>query len=322
MFRDDKYVAYSLDSHIALFQQFYSQHQPLFIIKLNHLAKFLTSDDFAIVNRFIDIVLALPLPSKDYLIKKDRIYNAHELKRLKQEILFMQNQQYYYHKYRLQGFEKLEVNVFKYHLGLKNLDSYHLAKLKDQIFIDVGAFWGDSALILQQYQPRQIYAFEPNSVNYQLLLKTIANNKLTAKVIPQQTALGNTITKQDLFYISKHQNHGASLMFKPFKGYTEEVEVNTLDSICLNWSAIALLKLDTEGMNLAVLRGAQQLIAHHKPLISCAIYHNPQELFEIIPYLYSMNPNYVFKIQVLSYKSPLRELNLIAIDKSNLDHDN
>lgn len=45
------------------------------------------------------------------------------------------------------------------------------------------------------------------------------------------------------------------------------VRVDTLDRICAGLSAVSLLKIDVEGFELDVLRGATQVISRHRPMI-------------------------------------------------------
>lgn len=50
--------------------------------------------------------------------------------------------------------------VFFYHHGLKLLPSSVLTYIKNKIFIDCGAFHGDSCLIMNEYSPAHVYALE------------------------------------------------------------------------------------------------------------------------------------------------------------------
>ena len=45
--------------------------------------------------------------------------------------------------------------------------------LRGRAALDVGAFIGDSALVLRHYTDGPIYCFEPQSDNYQLLQRTL-----------------------------------------------------------------------------------------------------------------------------------------------------
>lgn len=77
-------------------------------------------------------------------------------------------------KYRLDSEIYLETPVFKFHCGVLLLPPEVQNHIKDKDIIDGGAFWGDSALVLQEYSPKSIHAFEPMPTNFKQLceLKT------------------------------------------------------------------------------------------------------------------------------------------------------
>jgi len=224
---------------------------------------------------------------------------------------FLKNETWQNYRIIFVGEEKLEINVFKYHCGLKFLPKYITDKIKNTIFIDAGAFWGDSSLIFLKYLPNKIISFEPNSNNYKLLCNTIANNNLQDICICENIGLFYKNVYKKMNYISNKQNHGASLIFKPYKAKVEDVKLIALDNYS-NTKNIGFIKIDAEGMGLQVLYGAKNIIKQYKPVISCAIYHHPIELFHVKLYLEKLNPSYTFKIVNLNNNFILKELTLLA----------
>jgi len=186
-----------------------------------------------------------------------------------------------------------------------------LYKLKNKVFIDGGAFWGDSMLMLQKYSPLKTICFEPNSVNFAKLQNVAASNNINVEISP--LGLSNIKETLKMNYISNKQNHGASLVFSPYKAKTETISTTSLDAYLLpTVGEIGLIKLDVEGVGLNAIKGAASTIESFAPIISCAVYHNPEEIFEIVPQLAKYNNNYKFSILPLSQGFILKELTLLA----------
>lgn len=310
-----KYIDYGFDGYIKTFQNIKQENDIKWDEDLYNLKKNLTPKSIKSIDRFLEIVTKVPLPSKDFLIKKDILFNNEELKAIKLENKFYHKCKKYYKEYNLQGFEKLEINVFKHHCGLKLLPKDELHKLNGTTFIDGGAFFGDSALVLNRYyNPKEVFCIEPNGVNFSNLVTTIKNNTLEKKIHSINVGLSNNVSHETLNYISNVQNHGASFIFKPKKNKTETVLLTTLDNIVAERgiSNIGLIKLDVEGYGLKAIEGSKKTIAKYKPIISCAVYHNPEELFFIKPYLEAINPNYKFIVAPLLQQFILKELTLLA----------
>lgn len=311
----NKFTSYGFDEYIKTFQNYYYQEPQLWQTGLNNLKQGLDNTSIQNIESFTNTLLSLPLPSQNFLIKKDVLFTKEQQIKIKEDESFYKTINQYYKLYNLQGFEKLEVNVFKYHCGLKLLPKNILKKLFNTTFIDGGAFWGDSALVFNKYYtPNKIICFEPNSINFNLLKQTISNNNLNSNILPFQLGLGNSNEEALLNYISHRQNHGASVIFKPYKLKQEHIKLTSLDVFVKQHKIdnIGLLKLDVEGCGLQAIEGSQETIKNYKPIISCAIYHNPEELLYIKPKLQQLNSNYKFIIAPLLQKFILKELTLIA----------
>ncbi len=136
---------------------------------------------------------------------------------------------------------------------------------------DVGANRGDySQLALKILTGKQvsIHAFEPNQTAFAALNhKFAANPSLTLN----NTALGGVQDERTLYfdkpgselsslYPRRINHHGIQMTGQ------EQVKVETLDVYCSEHqiNAIDLLKLDAEGHELEILRGAQQLLNSKK----------------------------------------------------------
>jgi len=69
-------------------------------------------------------------------------------------------------KYKL-SVELYEEAIFKYKHGLRYLPQEVIETLRNKVFLDCGAYSGDSALMFEkEYYPSRIYSFEPVTENY------------------------------------------------------------------------------------------------------------------------------------------------------------
>ena len=59
---------------------------------------------------------------------------------------------------------------------------------------------------------------------------------------------------------------------------------------------IDLIKLDVEGYEMEVLKGAKNILKKYKPIIAISIYHKKEHMFEIPEFLLEINDSYNFSI--------------------------
>ena len=72
------------------------------------------------------------------------------------------------------------------------------------------------------------------------------------------------------------------------EGYFEPISIVTLDS--LNLPKVDFIKIDTEGYEAPILRGARETIKRCRPIISMSAYHNPNDKTELPALLNSITP--------------------------------
>ncbi|MHA1491978.1 MAG: FkbM family methyltransferase [Promethearchaeota archaeon] len=198
-----------------------------------------------------------------------------------------------------------EASIFFYKCGLKFVPLEMISKLRDKDFIDGGAYIGDSALIFEKYyHPKRIYAFEPELINFNLLLKTIKINNLR-KVMPINQGLGEK--KESL----KFKSHG--ILSQISEEGEQSISVIGIDNFVFEKNLkIGLIKLDIEGFELNVIKGARKTIKKFKPILLIAIYHNGKQFFETIKHIQEIDANYHFIIRKLDPSMPFVETQLIA----------
>jgi FkbM family methyltransferase len=131
-------------------------------------------------------------------------------------------------------------------------------------FFDIGANAGFFSLVAARIvgERGKVVAFDPEPSNYQSLREQFALNDLrnchpVAEAIG--SAEGETVFSMDAPGSSMGRLGAAR------KGQREiRVRVTTLDAACRQWGIPAMIKVDVEGAEADVLRGAQQLLASGK----------------------------------------------------------
>jgi len=136
--------------------------------------------------------------------------------------------------------------------------------------VDVGANMGFVTTMLASLAGTDgtVISFEPSRLTYSKLLKTIAVNNLT-QVIPYNVGLGATQEPLELVSVSKSSGNNTLAPSAPVKGtHHETVDILTLSDIPeLRDRRVALLKIDTEGYEFQVLKGAKEIISRDMPVI-------------------------------------------------------
>jgi FkbM family methyltransferase len=142
------------------------------------------------------------------------------------------------------------------------------------IFFDVGANAGLFAIsAAKKIGGKGIFAFEPCSSTYALLKENLQSNRL-ADVNVVQTALGDSIG-EGVLQINARGKDGLNTLGKPIHSESqvvgrEDVRITTLDVFMKehNVSRVDVMKVDIEGAELMMFRGARDLLARNDaPLI-------------------------------------------------------
>ena len=153
-------------------------------------------------------------------------------------------------------------NIDSYGKGLSHVIrrisvSYHLDSLEllpGDLVVDCGANIGALYLYLKnQYSDLVRYvAFEPGGLEFQCLSRNVGNS------IVYQTALSE-IDGEVMFFYSP--DNADSSLIEP-KDFTERQIVNGARLDTIFQERIKLLKIDAEGAELEVIKGAQNLLEH------------------------------------------------------------
>jgi len=142
--------------------------------------------------------------------------------------------------------------------------------------IDIGANIGNHTIFFSSICQCEVHAFEPQKNVFNLLKKNVQLNNQEYKVELYNIALGEKEDKGDIKIVDKN-NLGSSEVEYNING---KVIIKTLDSFISLFKNIAVIKIDVEGMELSVLKGAVKTIKKFKPLLY--IETRTQEEFEFI----------------------------------------
>jgi FkbM family methyltransferase len=140
---------------------------------------------------------------------------------------------------------------------------------KGDTILDVGGNLGFFVLILTDLinDSGKIYSFEPsNRLNKKLTSTIKINNLKNVEII--NLALGEEEGTSSLYYNPK-QSGLSSIVTHSEKDYLlEEIKITSVDKFSKKISdRIAFIKIDTEGFEPQVLRGAKETIKKDKPII-------------------------------------------------------
>lgn len=204
-----------------------------------------------------------------------------------------------------------EASVFYYKHGIDGLHEKSIEYIRGRDIADVGGFYGDSVLILEELQPRKIYTFESIKENYDVLKDTLKMNHIQ-NCTAENIALGAE-EGEAVFDIRGSQSNMHTIDYLNHIDGQEKVKVVTFDSyVEKNKLEVGLIKVDIEGAEQQFLQGAKRTVVSQKPVMLISIYHNADDFFDIKPMIESWDLGYKFSIHKPCDYSVSREVLLIC----------
>jgi FkbM family methyltransferase len=134
------------------------------------------------------------------------------------------------------------------------------------LVLDVGANIGNHTIFLAGVCGCRVIAFEPNPEAAKVLRLNVAANDLGNRVRIEQMAVG-AARQNGALLASQDHNLGTARITPDQSG---DIEIVPLDEMTME-GKVSLIKIDVEGMDLAVLKGAVKLIEHDRPVIAIEI---------------------------------------------------
>lgn len=131
---------------------------------------------------------------------------------------------------------------------------------KRGIYVDVGANIGNHSVFFARFcQPGRVISIEPIVEIYETLKKNISLNGLGSKIVPLNIAASNKIGRVGVQYIK------GKVTKTTYKKSRVTVRSRTLDSLLKGEGSVGLIKIDVEGFEELVLRGARNVLKQYHP---------------------------------------------------------
>lgn len=164
---------------------------------------------------------------------------------------------------------------------------------KDEVFVDLGAYTGDSALSFidnfGNYKRLYLYEITPETID---ALKE--NMKPHDNIIIRNVGVGESA---GTMYLNKAPWGSHSNQMSDSEGVPVPV-------VCLDEDIkepITFLKMDIEGSELLALNGAKKHIQEDKPKLAICSYHNNRHIWELPRRMRELNPDYKLYMRYNGY---------------------
>ena len=157
---------------------------------------------------------------------------------------------------------------------------------KDEVFIDAGAFTGDTAeniVKVTEGNYNKIYCFEPDKKCLQILYNNIKNYK-NIEVVEK-----GAWHKSEKLRMSYDSEHGSSKIDEEGKSI---IELDCIDNCIASGQRITYIKMDIEGAELKALLGCERVIRECRPKLAICVYHRNEDLLDITNYILTLIPDY------------------------------
>lgn len=183
---------------------------------------------------------------------------------------------------------------------------------ENDVVIDAGACWGDTALYFSARGASKVYAYEFIPSNIGVFEKNISLNPQYQSVI---TLVNAAVWQQSGIELS-FDDRGPASRVGPIGHYTGSVLTLSIDDLVKQNSleSVDFLKMDIEGAELDALVGAAETIKRFKPKLAISVYHKPEDMIVIPEYIHELNPNYDFYLDYYTIIGD--EIMLYAIDQA------
>ena len=176
---------------------------------------------------------------------------------------------------------------YKYAEDVFDPDHYFskdIIKLNHEVFVDCGAFTGDTIQeLLVRDNPKKVYAFEPDDQNFTALKNKYIND---CRIVCFKKG---AFSKQSV--LSFAANNADASKITDSGDY--KIEVDSIDNLIQD-EKISFIKMDIEGAEQEALKGATQTIKENHPKLAISAYHKFEDLLTLPQFIYSLNDRYQF----------------------------
>lgn len=184
-----------------------------------------------------------------------------------------------------------ETGDFQYILRSVGDTQYFPAFLQlrnDEIFVDCGAYCGDTTLEFLKYTNgnyKKIYAFEPDE-DLAAAFSTVKEIKKIENLEIMRYGVWNESTALSF----EHIGNGSSKIDDLGEA---QIKVTSLDEVLYEQEKpISYVKMDVEGAEYQGLLGMKKIISRDKPKLAICVYHKQEDLWVIPDIILKLNPDY------------------------------
>ena len=154
------------------------------------------------------------------------------------------------------------------------------------VVIDGGAYDGATGAIFTE-MGYKVYGFEMDKVNFSYAKKVAAKKNFVIE------NLGLGAYKHEVSYTP------AGSATRINSNGSELAQITTVDAYVRenNLPSVDFIKLDTEGAELEILKGAKTSIARFKPILAISAYHKLDDFWTLMNFIKSIRPDYEFAMR-------------------------
>lgn len=183
----------------------------------------------------------------------------------------------------------------------------------DETFIDAGAAHGDTVNHFYQASGghyRAIHAFEPDRSNFAALDALCAFLPSASTYFAGLGERAGSLT----FYEDPANRFGSNFVARPAStaATPTQMQIMAIDDITEHAS---LIKIDVEGFEAAVIRGAARVIAGSAPNMTVSAYHYPHDIAEIVDTVRAIHP--YRHVALRHYSASLYDTQLLFSDSQD-----
>ena len=167
------------------------------------------------------------------------------------------------------------------------------------IVLDVGACEGLFALRLaRDRHVAKVHCFEPSTSTAALLQRAADKNGVADRIAISVSAVGRE--SREVYFTDLPTAEANHVVENSGNGATKIHQIS-LDDYCrengIKLKPMDLIKVDAEGADLNVIKGAERSIREGSPQIAVTTYHDIRHAVELIDFLRSVQPNYVLRLK-------------------------
>lgn len=147
------------------------------------------------------------------------------------------------------------------------------------LWLDIGAHVGNHSVYFSKYcKADEIWAYEPNDDAFSVLLDNLVDNDCN-NVLAFNAAVGSLVGNVQLV---RNAERPAQSKVRKAKGHTPLVIVGDIAA------KVALVKIDVEGFELEVLKGAMPMIERDLPELFIETFEHLESIIEMLPAKYKL----------------------------------